>query len=389
MTLPFHRPHIALGSRSARWSAAALLSVAVGVTAGCPPTSGLTDSVGSLSGARTPSPSDLSQDRLQATIDAALSNGFHGRQLSVERNGAWQILHGVLAYGLAFQVETADGLVPAMQYALDGGPINGFEPLLGDRFTDPVGRGVRMELDPGTKIGQGHRDQWLKIISRCDLPPETPIQVQGETRQVIDLVRQTEWDIPRNLEAEYSWTLIGLTAYRGTTHFWTARDGRTWSIEQLVASELERDLRSSACGGTHRMIGMAMALNRHRQNGGRLTGTWADVDRRIADVIAAARQHQNGDGSFSSAYFHRPGWTPDLAEVLSTTGHTLEMLAIAADDATLAEPWVERAALRLCEVLELTANVELECGALYHALHGLVVYHQRRFGDWEPAAPAT
>jgi hypothetical protein len=38
---------------------------------------------------------------------------------------------------------------------------------------------------------------------------------------------------------------------------------------------------------------------------------------------------------------------------------------------------VERAAHRLCDYLEAAAAVDLDCGGLYHALHGLAIYQQR------------
>jgi hypothetical protein len=66
---------------------------------------------------------------------------------------------------------------------------------------------------------------------------------------------------------------------------------------------------------------------------------------------------------------------------LGTTGHTLEFVALAGEPSLLQEAWVEQAAHRLCDVLALTEEIELECGGLYHALHGLHVYRQRRFGD--------
>jgi hypothetical protein len=62
---------------------------------------------------------------------------------------------------------------------------------------------------------------------------------------------------------------------------------------------------------------------------------------------------------------------------LGATGHIFEVLALALDDEQLAEPWVTRAADRLVTLLEQTADVDVECGALYHAAHGLLLYRQR------------
>lgn len=363
-------------NRNFGWTS--LVVVMIAVSTGCPPTS--EPEAPRVEAQNTSSTPSAGLD-LKERVDATLAAGLEQRQLSNQRNGAWQILHGVLAYRQDCMMETPEGTVAVIPYLLDGGVIKGFEPLPGDRFENPDSQGLRMELEPGSKTGQGHRDQWLKILSMCDLPDDQTIRVGSETFTLLDMIRQAEWDIPRNVEQEYSWTLIGLTAYRPTTYRWTARDGRLWDIEGLVHSELQRDLATSACGGTHRLNGLAITLRRHLADGGQLTGVWAAANDRLNQAIDQARTHQNSDGSFSSSYFHRPGWTPDLSQTLGTTGHTLEMVALAADDETLREAWVERAVLRLCDVLELTADVDLECGGLYHALHGLRVYRERRFDD--------
>jgi hypothetical protein len=54
------------------------------------------------------------------------------------------------------------------------------------------------------------------------------------------------------------------------------------------------------------------------------------------------------------------------------------------DDQELRQEWVTRAVVSLCELLQATESVELDCGALYHAIHGLVLYRQRRFEDGAP-----
>jgi hypothetical protein len=66
-----------------------------------------------------------------------------------------------------------------------------------------------------------------------------------------------------------------------------------------------------------------------------------------------------------------------------------EVLTVALDDERLAEPWVTRAADRLVTLLERTADVDVECGALYHAAHGLALYRRRSCDTAdEPAAVA-
>jgi hypothetical protein len=58
----------------------------------------------------------------------------------------------------------------------------------------------------------------------------------------------------------------------------------------------------------------------------------------------------------------------------------LEFLTVALSDEQLVEPWVTRAVVKLLTVLEATEGMELDCGGLYHAMHGLEIYRIRRWG---------
>ena len=125
------------------------------------------------------------------------------------------------------------------------------------------------------------------------------------------------------------------------------------------------------------MIGIAMSLNKRREEAKPIIGVWAKAQLKLAESVASAEANQNPDGSYSVAYLHRPGWTRDLGESLGTTGHVLEFLAFAAPDETLRQPWVRRSVRRLCQILAECEDVDLECGVLYHALHGLSEYQRR------------
>jgi hypothetical protein len=73
---------------------------------------------------------------------------------------------------------------------------------------------------------------------------------------------------------------------------------------------------------------------------------------------------------------------------LNTTGHTFEFLTLALDDEQFNQPWMTKSLVALLDMLERTQDFDLECGGLYHALHGLELYRLRKFGppDAEPAA---
>jgi hypothetical protein len=322
-----------------------------------------------------------SSDEFKRRLDHALDLVYAHRRLNVRDHAAWQIVHGAVAFGRQFPMEKDGQVVSAVDYLLAGGQMRGWNFEAGDTIGER--RGLRAIVEQGSKTGQGHYDQWLGYLSGCNLPLDEKIVVGGTTFKLSDLVAQVEWDAPRNVDREFSWTLMGLTKYYPTDHEWTASDGQKWNIAQLVEIEAEHDLNASACGGAHRLCGLTLAYNRHVTRGGTVDGPWKLAEEKIQDSLAKAQEFQNSDGSLSSNYLRRPGRSADLSENLGATGHVLEFVVLAEPDSEIRAEWIQRAALFLCDVIVRTKDVPLECGALYHATSGLVIYRERLFGKRE------
>lgn len=353
-----------------------LLSVPTGCERGTG--SGGSDTGTTTTTTETPPPT---LDELQAKLDGALEFTCQGRRLNLKDHAAWQIVHGALAFGRDFQITDQQGAdVSAIEYLLAGGRMTGWTMEPGVSFGDPPRPGLRAVVEAGSKTGQGHADQWLGYLADVGLKLDQEIKAASQTFTIEDYLRQVEHDVPYNVEQEYSWTLMALTAYRPTDYEWTAGDGNKWTIERLMQIEVDHDLGVSACGGTHRMAGIVMALNRHKAAGGQLTGAWKAADDKVRDCVATAKKFQNPDGSLSTNWFQRPGNAPDVRERLGCTGHALEFVILASTDEELRQPWIQRSVMYLCDLLNKTRKLDLECGALYHAAHGLVLYRQRVFG---------
>jgi hypothetical protein len=325
-------------------------------------------------------------DQLRDRLDRAIEFTYDNRHLNTKDQAAWQIVHGALCYGRDFEIYHDGKLVPAIDYLLAGGPLRGWELRKGDH-------GLEAVLDAGSKTGQGHEDQWLGYLSQVGLKAEDTIKVGDETFTVRDLVTQAQWDIYDGMEG--TWALMGFTSYLPLDAEWKSKDGSTWTIDRLARMEAAQNLADSACGGTHRMYALAVARQRFLDEGGKLgedsNGTWELVDKKVRDAATAARQFQQPDGSFSVNYFSRAAAGGEIDARISTTGHVLEFLMVALDDEQVRQPWVTRAAMHLVDCLEKTQKHDLECGALYHAVHGLKLYRERRFGPAEskPEQPAT
>lgn len=323
----------------------------------------------------------LSADDVRTHVDRELDYGFHQRRLNTKDHAAWQIVHGVLPYEKQFLIEADGKLVRAIDYALAGGTMRGWALERGDLLDEKSGRyGVRSILELGSKSGQGHPDQWLGYLQDCGVTIDDKVVIAGNTYTIKDWVEQIERDVHRNPNKEYSWTLMALTKYRPTTHTWKASDGSEWSIAKLLEHEIEEGVESAACGGTHRMVGITHAFNRHKAAGAPIEGVWARAEALINDCKRGCREFQNPDGSLSSNFFKRPGRASEISDRLHATGHQFEFLIVSMSDEELKQDWVRRAALNLTETLRKTQKVPLECGALYHALRGLALYRQRMWG---------
>ena len=304
---------------------------------------------------QVPLPAD---DELRDRIDRALDFTFANRHLSTEDQAAWQIVHGALMFGRDFQIYHDGKLVGAIDYLLGGGRLRGWTMRKGDH-------GVVAVLEAGSKTGQGHPDQWLGYLSQVGIPLDQPLVAGGETFHVRDLVTQAQWDIYDGMEA--TWTLMAFSRYLPLDAQWPAKDGTTWTIPRIVRMEAAQPLGYSACGGTHRMYGLTVMLNRYLAEGGKLDDSadeaWLMAHDKIRDTVEAAREYQQPDGSFSTNFFERPSTAAEVEKRMASTGHILEFLMVALDDSEVEEPWVKRATVHLVECFEKTKRFDLECGA--------------------------
>jgi hypothetical protein len=313
-------------------------------------------------------------------VDAVLAHARDSRRLDASVHGAWQVVHGILAFGRDFPLAHDGEVSPALDYLLTGGSITGWT-------LRPSRPGVRAIVEGGSTMAQGHPDQWLGYLSQCGLAPcgkggvplTATLMVAGREFTVADLLVQAQADITPGQEA--TWTLMAFSTYLPHDAEWTSRDGQTWTIGRVVAMEAAADIFSGACSGAHRLYGLITAVKQHMAATGatwdELDGPWGEAADVIDDCVDRARRFQQADGSFSTHSFERPGTSTDVFAKLSATGHVFEVVVTALDDERLSEPWVTRAADRLVTLLEQTADIDVECGALYHAVHGLAIYRER------------
>ncbi len=309
------------------------------------------------------------------------------RVLDKNVNNAWQVVHGIIPFGPDLQMRVDGKNVSALRYLFDGNTMNGW-------VLFPGQKGLDAQLVPGSSSAQGHPDQWIGYFACCGLKLDEPIavDVKGERRtyKFRDMLVEAQWKLFEGMEA--TWTVMALAPYVGQfmqiDDRWTARDGTVWTLEKLVGMEADAGIEGAACGGAHRLYALASALAAHRKAGGTTdVGGWAKAEDLLDRSLERAFEYQQPDGGFSNDRFFRSSITPDIDARIDSTGHVLEVVAYAMDDEMLSDPHMERAVNFLCKKLEEAKAIPLGCGGLYHGVHGLMIYRERRWG--KPPATTT
>jgi len=316
----------------------------------------------------------LANASLKERLAAALQH-VHARDLTTS-HAFWTIFHGVLGMGLDTELVDAETRkkVKFTDAIRIGEKIRGMEFL-------PSVDGIDVRIVEGSGAYQGHQDQFIAEMLQWGMPQHQKFMVGGEERVFADFCKFSKAKASLHEKQELSWAIIVVSEIYGTDHEWTNRKKEKLHLEDVVRYELNETIENAACGGTHRLFGLTWAYHRHRERGGKMTGVWKDTVAKIEEYKRNARKYQNkSDGSFSSNYVSKPGYAKDIQSRIGSSGHTLEWLALALTDAELRQPWMEEAAIAVCNMILENSSRDIDGGSLYHATHGLHIYYDRLFG---------
>ncbi|MFM9195312.1 MAG: hypothetical protein ACKOWG_06140 [Planctomycetia bacterium] len=320
--------------------------------------------------------------RLRSRIGQTLA-AYQRRPLNTAQHTPWEVMHGFIAFGIPTKLRVGGpggDPVNAIGWVNTGGRCGGQVMLaaVGDRLTALRGIGV-----------QGHSAQYLAILAQCRVAMNSPITVQSKTFTVADLVAEEKLACKSGTELTFA--LIALAHYLPTDAEWTARDGKTWSLEKLVAEEIEQPIRGAPCGGTHRLFGLAYGCQRRLRATGQLDGVYLRADKFVRDYQQfTLTKLQNRDGSFSTEWFKYPAdREDDIDRKIQTTGHILEWLVASLEQEELFQPRVTAAVEFLSAALAREPSRDWKIGPLGHALHALTIYQERAWGTVLPGGIAA
>ncbi len=321
-------------------------------------------------------PTDL-KPRVEAAIEQVQS-----RNLVVGTHWFWTVFHGILGSGLEKTTLTYPDTkkkVNAIQYICDGGEIKGMQFLPTEFGLDVID--VRTRPDWQFKA-QGHQDQFIAEMAQWGMPRDKKFRVAGKDYTFEDFIRQSKMraSVKQEPKQELSWAIVIVAQYYGTDiPAWQNMYKETITFDDMMRYEVNESVEMAACGGTHRLFGLTWAYHLHRKNGGKEEGVWKDVAAKIEKYKKLARDMQNSDGSLSTDYFKSSAHADDPHLRIGTTGHIVEWLALAMSDEELQAPWMQEAVSRLSRMILDMGSEPIDGGALYHAAHGLAIYHMRVF----------
>ncbi len=323
----------------------------------------------------TPPPLTKQLVALRSRVRSVLK-GYYRKPLNSRDNDPWEVMHGMLAYGVQSRIR---------QGGASGEPITSVgwlcynKPCKGQTlmYVTPAGE-VRAKYGVGL---QGHLGQLLAMLAQCNVSADYPIRVGNNDFTIHDLIEaEKKTCYPKS---ELTFKLIALQHYIDLNDKWVNDQGVDWDFSRLMREEMAQPIRGAACGGSHRLSGLSLAVKKRLERGEPLDGEYA----KAADFVKKYQQYafrlQNPDGSLSTAWFRGPGDEDDINRRIKTTGHILEWLCYSLSDEELRDQRTVRAVTYLSNLMYSNYDNEWEIGPRSHATHALLLYDQRVFQPFD------
>ncbi len=305
---------------------------------------------------------------LRDRVRLCLAN-YYVRTENVEDHSPWGVMHALIAYGIETQILVDNRRVNACGYLCWNGSCRGMQLMYLDDGK------LNMRIGPGV---QGHPGQFLAMLAQSKVKRDYPLHVLNRKLAVEDLIEYEK--LTCRPKTELTFKLIGLTHYLDTNATWKSNDGQDWSLPRLIKEELAQPVIGAACGGTHRLTGLAYAARKREKKGETMDGQWLRARKYLDAYHDYTFSLQNPDGSFSTEWFKgRSDWG-EAPRRLETTGHILEWMVFSLSHDQLTEPRVVRAVSYLTNLLTQNSDHRWEIGPKGHALHALAIYDERVFG---------
>ncbi len=302
--------------------------------------------------------------------------GYYRKQLNSTDNDPWEVMHGMLAYGVNSRIR---------QGGPNGNPITSVgwlcfnKPCKGQAmlYVNPEGE-LRAKYGVGL---QGHLGQLLAMLAQCRVSADYPIQVGKDKFTIRDLIEaEKKTCYPKT---ELTFKLLALQYYIDLNDKWMNDQGLEWDFPRLLSEEMAQPVRTAACGGTHRLSALSLTVKTRIRRGEPVDGEYAEAMDFVKKYQQYAFRLQNKDGSLSTQWFKGPGDEDDDDRRIKTTGHILEWLCYSLSDEELRDQRTIRAVSYLANLMYSNYDHEWEVGPRSHATHALLLYDERVFQPFD------
>ena len=302
--------------------------------------------------------------------------GYSRKSLNSRENDPWEVMHGMLAYELHSKLHQGGPrgeLITSVGWLCYNKPCKNLTLL----YVTPGG-----ELRAKQGVGlQGHKGQLLAMLAQSRVSPDYPVRVGSHHFTIRDLIEaEKKTCYPKT---ELTFKLIAFTHYLDLNEKWVNDEGLHWDMPRLIREELAQPIRGAACGGTHRLSGLSLAVKARERRGEPLDGEYLRAAEYIEKYENYAFRLQNRNGSLSTRWFQGQGDENDDDRRLKTTGHILEWLVYSLSDEELREQRTIRAVNYLASLLYSNYKHEWEIGPRSHAIHALLRYDERVFRPYD------
>ncbi len=294
------------------------------------------------------------------------------RPESTSKRSPWGAMHSMLPFGVDAELIAGNKRVNAIGWLCYNGRCRT------QQLFRPTPKGFTANIGPGF---QGHEGQFLAMLAQSHVSADYPIRVGSNQFTISNLVR---YEMAGCIEqSELTFKLIGLSHYLNTDQQWKSSNGHRWSIHKLIDEELSQPIVGSACGGTHRLMGLTYSVRKRQREEKPIDGSFLRAAIFIDEFIDYAWTLQNSDGSFSTNWFESRGNENDVDRKVQTTGHILEWLVFALNPKELESERVQKSIDFLVANLLDNRNHDWSIGPRSHALRALSLYDQKMF-DGQP-----
>lgn len=235
------------------------------------------------------------------------------------------------------------------------------------------------------KVGYGYQPSpgaMLAMLAFSEISPDYEMKISNKDYTIADLVRSEQYQCSRSMDL--SLVLVGLSCYVTPTEHWNNRLNERWSIQRIVAEELQRRPDQSHVAATNQLLGFASAVQCYERNGVALDEVLREAKRAVEEYQNYAFSIQNASGLWHPLFFSYKGEDPDFDRALYASAHIVRFLVYSLPDDRLEDARVKKAVTALAaQVSRVSMNVslgsmtDLQVGGLTTALHALKIYNER------------